>query len=154
MQMATIVQEVGDKSYSLVFDGTPYRCECFGIGIFFADDKEQVGNVPNFFVSDKLNIDGRLTHVQRRAGAVNDKLMSYIFLTCNRFSRYSPPPGSAESFLFVSEACWRTIWTQKISWAKYTRLSSKSSNWTRVDAAASWGFCQQTSCLQLAANFS
>lgn len=109
MQMATIVQEIGDKSYSLVFDGTPYRCECFGIGIFFADDKEQVGDVPSFFVSDKLNIDGRLTHVHRRAGAVNDKLMSYIFLTCNRFSRYSPPPGSVKSFLSVSKACWRTI---------------------------------------------
>ena len=30
-----ILEELGDGNYTVVFDGTPYRCECFGVGIRF-----------------------------------------------------------------------------------------------------------------------
>lgn len=52
MQIALIVEEVGERNYSMVFDGTPYRCECFGIGIRFIDDDGQVRNMPSALVSD------------------------------------------------------------------------------------------------------
>lgn len=36
MQEKKIMEELGEgNSYAVVFDGTPYRCECFGIGIRF-----------------------------------------------------------------------------------------------------------------------
>ena len=46
MQIATIKEEVGQRNYAMVFDGIPYRCECFGIGIRFMDNDGQVRNMP------------------------------------------------------------------------------------------------------------
>ena len=32
-QEMKILEDLGDGNYAVVFDGTPYRCECFGVGI-------------------------------------------------------------------------------------------------------------------------
>ncbi|CAB1104467.1 unnamed protein product [Ectocarpus sp. CCAP 1310/34] len=37
-----ILEELGDGNYTVCFDGTPYRCECFGIGIRFIDQTGQI----------------------------------------------------------------------------------------------------------------
>lgn len=34
--------ELGDGDYSVVFDSTPYRCQCFGIGVRFVTDGQVV----------------------------------------------------------------------------------------------------------------
>lgn len=33
--MRILLAELGEGTYTVVFDGTPYRCECFGVGIRF-----------------------------------------------------------------------------------------------------------------------
>lgn len=36
------MSELGEGNYTVCFDATPYRCECFGIGLRFIDQKGQV----------------------------------------------------------------------------------------------------------------
>ncbi|CAB1114448.1 unnamed protein product [Ectocarpus sp. CCAP 1310/34] len=41
-EMKIILGELGDGNYTVCFDGTLYRCECFGIGIRFIDQTGQI----------------------------------------------------------------------------------------------------------------
>lgn len=45
-----IEQDLGNRSYSIIYDGTPELCECFGIGIQLMDNDRQVGNMPILLV--------------------------------------------------------------------------------------------------------
>lgn len=44
-QSRKILTELGDGNYSVCFDATPYRCECFGLGIRFFDQSGKVSLV-------------------------------------------------------------------------------------------------------------
>ena len=46
-----ILEELGDGYNAVVFDGTPYRCECFGVGIRFIGPDGKVRNGGVFYIA-------------------------------------------------------------------------------------------------------
>ena len=44
-----MLEELGDGTYTVVFDGTPYRCECFGVGIRFIGPDTKVRRKEGFY---------------------------------------------------------------------------------------------------------
>ena len=46
-----ILQELRDGNYAGVFDGTPYRCECFGVSIRFISPDGKVRNGGGFYIA-------------------------------------------------------------------------------------------------------
>ncbi|CAB1113033.1 unnamed protein product [Ectocarpus sp. CCAP 1310/34] len=41
-ELGTTLSELGNGNYTVCFDATPYRYECFGIGLRFIDQKGQI----------------------------------------------------------------------------------------------------------------
>ncbi|CAB1100649.1 unnamed protein product [Ectocarpus sp. CCAP 1310/34] len=78
-ELDTALSELGDGNYTVCFDPTPYRCECFGIELRFIDQKGQV-------VQHVLKIEMLTKSMSARdiVGQVNDTLSEEFCLKASR----------------------------------------------------------------------
>lgn len=66
-QLEKTLEELGKGNYTVCFDATPYRCECFGIGLRFVDQTGQVQKMIAFNFRNRRTVCAWIRRAQQTA---------------------------------------------------------------------------------------